>query len=418
MNATPGDLARQRGMVLIEQGRFPEARSYLRDALAADPDDPWLHYFLSVSQLNSEEGTEALESVKRGIALLPQESRFHALKAHILGSLERPEEARKAANEALRLDPDSEAAHTALSSSWAQENNWKNSEAEARKALELDPENESAAYLLAQALRMQNRLEESSEQAHYMLGRNPDNAVNHISAGWLALQRGSVKQSEEHFLEALRLDSSNEAARDGLKQAFRARSPFYRAYLNYCFFIGRFTQGKQWLLIIGFLILARIAAAIPGPAGTILPLLYLLFILWLHVAESVGNLGLLFDRFARHALTTLEKIDSVVTGGAVLCGLGLLAAGYFTGMDALLFAGFVLVAASFPIANTIRNRSTAGRIVFGGLAAAIFVVQGLLIGALLVGREPGSSLVSLGFLVPLLAMIATTWLVNIRALRQ
>ena len=251
--------ATQRGRILLEQRRYPEAEKYFRDALANDPNDPEALYFLAICQTNQDRNKEALETIDRALSVAPDMADFHALRAFVLIDLRRINESLRASEEALRLEPDSDFALTARAAAFLSRNEWATAEAAARKALDINPENSVAANQLAHALRFQNRLEESAEQTSYMLSQDPESGENHSTAGWLALQRGDSRKAEEHFLEALRLDAGNESARLGLKEAFKSRSAIYRWYLNYCFFMQRFTAGKQWLVILGLLFAVNIA---------------------------------------------------------------------------------------------------------------------------------------------------------------
>src|SRR6202023_2075115 len=129
----------------------------------------------------------------------------------------------------------------------------------ARQALALDAQNEAAGDSLADALRMQGKLEESAAQIRGLLGRNPENPWTHSSAGMLALQRGEILAAETHFLTALRIEPEHREAREGLLHAFRARSPLYRAYLKYSFTMEKLGRTGRGMVVIGLLILIQIA---------------------------------------------------------------------------------------------------------------------------------------------------------------
>jgi len=408
----------QRGLILIEQGRYPDAEKYLRESLAQEPNDPFVLYYLAVCELNQSRAKEAFDTIDRALALAPDVDSFHALRGLILINLKRHAEAKTSIDEALRLDPDSDFAFTALASLHISKNQWAEAETAARRALDINSENGVAANQLAHTLRLQNRLQESEDRTTYMLSQNPEDADTHCAAGWTALQRGQVKKSEEHFLEALRLEAGNGAAREGLKEAYKARSPLYRAYLNYCFFMQRFTAGKQWLVIIGLILAVRVAGAILPPLLALLVIvLYFLFVLWVHVARAVGNFQISFDRFARHALSFGEKLEAYFVGGGVVLGLPLVLLGVLAHFPWALIAGITLIAMSFPLAYTFTNQSTAGRFVFG--AAALFVaVVGLgnLVTAVS-GRSLGPWVDSLTPLAGLV-VIGVTWLCAIPALNR
>ncbi len=408
----------QRGQVFLEQGRFPEAEKYFRESLAAEPNDPAALYFLSVCQARQDRQKEALGSIDEALALEPEAGDFHAFRGLLLAGLRRSAEAMKSVEVALRLEPDSDYAWSAQASVFLSLKEWAKAETSARKALEFNPDNASAANQLAHSLRLQNRLQESSDQTSYMLGQNPEDPDTRITAGWTDLQRGDNKAAEAHFLEALRLDAGNEAAREGLKEAFRARSPLYRAYLSYCFFLQRFTSGKQWLIIIGLIFAVNIAdKVLPKPLALLVVVLYFLFVLWAHVAKAVGNLQLSFDKFARHALSTPEKVEAWVVGGGVVAGLPLFLAGLGLDIPPLFIVGMTLIAISFPFAYTFNNKSPQGRILFG-LTGLYVLAVGLLNAAVSLGLLPEQPEFSVATSAAFLAVILVTWLANVRALNR
>jgi len=415
MNASP---AAQRGMILLEQRRYPEAEKYFRDALADEPNDPFALYYLALCQHNQDHHKEALETIGRALALEPEMGDFHALKAFILVDLRRPADALAASEEALRIEPDSDFALTARAAGFLSRQEWSSAELAARKALELNPDNPTAANQLAHALRLQNRLHESAEQTGYMLAQDPQSADNHSTAGWVALQRGDHRQAEQHFLEALRLAPEAEYARAGLKESFKARSPVYRWYLRYCFFMQRFTAGKQWMLVLGLFFGVRfVQQVLPGPAALGVSVAYLLFVLWVHVASAVGNFQLLFDRFARHALSAGEKWEACFVGGGVLAGLPLLALGILAHMPIPLIVGLSLIGGAFPFAYVFNNQETAGRYLFFAAGLFVYVTGAInLVMALRGGAQnPGQETLTM---LAFLTVIAVTWLANVRSLNR
>jgi tetratricopeptide (TPR) repeat protein len=406
----------QLGSILFDQGRYPEAEKYFRDALAQDPNDPEVLWKLALCELNQRRPADAYQTINRAISLMPELAPLHAFKAYAEVELRRPADALRSAMQALELDPESDDAFTARAAAYISQQEWAKAEASAREALALNPDNGMAANQLAHALRLQNRLTESEGQIAYMLTQDPEDADTHVAAGWTALQKGRRSEAERHFLEALRLQPGNENARDGLKEAFRAKSPVYRVYLNYCFFMQRFTAGKQWLIIIGLFVMMKFAQQLPSPYSGIVIGGYLLFVLWVHVARPVGNFQLTLDRFARHALDRGEKVEAYVSGGGVMLGIPLLLAGVFAGWPAALIIGGTLVAAAFPFAYTFTNAS-AGRWLFGGVGAVVVAVGVLNLVEVLARVRFGSWLEGATG-IALLAVVATTWLVNISALRR
>lgn len=411
-----------RGIQLNELGRHADAETAIRRALADNPTDAFALHHLAVCQFHQPaKRREALATIAKAIALEPNEADHHILRSFILSASEKPKDALSSARDALALDPYHSGAFAAEAQAHLQTENWSAAEKAARQALALDGDNSLAANQLAQALRLQNKLVENAEHLAGMLARDPEDPFTHANAGWTALQRGNHRGAEEHFREALRIDPEFESAREGLLNSFRARSPFYRGYLRYCFALLRLTQGGRWAVLIGLYLayrLSRMLMETPFKAlGIAFCALYLVFALWVWVAKGVGNFFLLADRFAKHALRPAEKIEAVLVGGGVLVGVPLLLIGVFFGPSALFVLGCGLTGAAFPLSMTLTNESAAGRYIFGTIGFGTFALTPLLTADAVFPFLPsGTGLVLLMGMLLLCAL--TTWIGNIPALRR
>jgi tetratricopeptide (TPR) repeat protein len=412
-----------RALLFVRQGRYREAESFLRAVIQNDPEDPQGFFFLATCLMHDPNTRpEALSMIDQALRLRPTRAFYHAQRANILILLSRTKEALLAVEQARTLAPDSPDSYVAESLVMLVVGKPQEAELAARQALALDAENEAAGDSLADALRMQGRVEESAAQISGLLARNPENPWTHSSAGMLALQRGEVRTAEKHFLSALRIEPEHREAREGLLHSFRARSPLYRAYLKYSFMMEKLGRAGRGMVVIGLLILMQVSnMALVGrlaPVGMLLVAFYCLFVLWIWVAKGVGNLLLLFDRFARLALRSDEKREAFVVGGGVLIGLGLFTAGLLMKQITIIFVGLTLIAAAFPMSLVFTNRSRAGRIVFGLVGA--FVYLGGLVSLLLVVLPLGSvgNFATTLFGWTLVLALVTTWLGNIPALRR
>jgi tetratricopeptide (TPR) repeat protein len=412
-----------RALLFVRQGRYREAESYLRTVIQDDPEDPQGFFFLATCLMHDPDTRlEALSMIDQALRLRPTRAFYHAQRANILILLSRTKEALLEVEQARSLAPDSPDSYVAESLLMLVIGKPQEAERAARQALALDAENEAAGDSLADALRMQGRVEESAAQISGLLARNPENPWTHSSAGMLALQRGEVQDAEKHFLSALRIEPEHREAREGLLHAFRARSPLYRAYLKYSFMMERLGRTGRGMLVIGLLIMMQLSnIAFVGrlaPVGMVLVAFYCLFVLWIWVAKGVGNLLLLFDRFARLALRPDEKKEAFVVGGGVLVGLAMFVIGLLAKQISVIFVGLTLTAAAFPMSLVFTNRSKAGRLVFSLVGALVYL--GGLIAFLLVilpAGGAGSSATTLFGWTLILALV-TTWLGNIPALRR
>ena len=414
--------ALQRAMVLIEQGRMSEAEPFLRDAIEHDPQNARAFFLLACCLTKQPESyREAERAIEEAMRLRPNDPLIHCQRSSIQILLHRPKEALKSAREARRIDPGIPQPYAAEGAALLALGRTAEAESSARQALAIDPEYEPAGNQLSHALRLQGKLIENDQQIKALLARNPENERTHVAAGWSALQRGKARDAETHFFEALRLNPEADYAREGLLTAFRARSPLYRIYLYYCLNLERLRRYWRWPFILGLLLLSRLVAGlfmgVNAPIGWGLILLYVLFGLWVWVARSVGNLFLLFDDFARRALRPSEKWEACVVGGGVLLGLPMFAVG-LCHHDVALLLGVTLLGSAFPMSLVFTNPSRFGRILFMICGSLVYLLGLVGLFCLESDFDVQDTLAATAFCAVILLSVGTTWLGNIRQLRQ
>ena len=413
----------RRGVLLRQQGRLEDAETFLKKAVAVDPEDDNAFFELAICQISMEgRRKDALYSIGQAISLDPEVSEYHSVRSISLSMLDRRKDAMEEADEAIRLSPDSPLAFRAKARACMVAQDWGEAEKHVRTALSLDPDDSDAGNLLASVLRLQGKMDENADAVGKLLRENPEDPFAHYNAGWAALQRSDCKTAELHFREALRLNSEFEEARTGLIESFKARSPLFRVYLKYCFFMQRFQRGAQWAIIIGFYLAyrfgARLLAMVHPLAATILTIVYLTFVFWVWVANGIGHFLILTDRSARVALKRGEVLDGIMVGGGMILGIALAIAGAITGAGYLILAGGGLAAGSIPAALTFTNESAVGRVVFGLVFAYVYLST--LIASAVWCLEPGSELQDSTFALAMLGLLATaicTWIGNIPMLR-
>jgi tetratricopeptide (TPR) repeat protein len=412
-----------RAIRFLESGRIQDAEPYLRKAIEEDPSNSGIHYLLSccLSAL-PDKRKEALHCIDQALSMEPVRADYHLQRARILLNMQNLRAAETELTIARSLDPDLEAIRVVEAAFFLTQGKPREAESAARAALQADPDNEIAATQLAYSLRLQGRMIENAEQIRQMLARRPDNPRHHATAGWAALQSGKTSEAESHFMEALRLDPNDLNARDGLLQAFRARSPLYRVYLRYCFFMERLNRHARIAVIIGlWLAIKGVHSIFTGqwaPLGIALVVLYFLFILWVWVAKGVGNFFLIFDRFARHALSKTEKVEALFTGGGVLVGLTMSGVGWLINQIDLMLAGLTFVGAAFPMALVFTNASRVGRWLFGALGVGIYLTGFFILGRLWFYPWVRTEEIFTLFQFSMILAISTTWLGNIKRLKN
>ncbi len=397
----------------------------LHSHLAQTPDDPAAHIELALNRMEIVGSKSlALADARKATGLLPDDPFPQALQANILCQMDREKEALPLAESAIALDPEDVYSWNAKTLALAGLSRWNEAEESARKALEVDPDDESASNLMAHVLRLQNKLEESQQESRRRLERDPDNAFSFANAGWAALQRGKVKEAEDLFKEALRLTPEMKYAKQGLKESYRARSAFYRVFLRWAFFMQRFSEKHQTLIIIGlvvgFRIVRGIAEAVHPLAALAVMIVYYMFLFGTWLSSGIANFLILKDPVARMSLDLGEKVEGVVIGFLFVVGLLVLIVGATTGMLPVAVAGGTMMVAAIPASLVFTNASVTGRVVFGLCMTAI-----LALGAFVAMDHAANPSVELGkgnsgtaFSFMVLIAMGSTWLSMVPALRK
>lgn len=414
-----------RAQLLRERGRHDEAVATLLSHLVHQPEDPNAFIELALNRVDLPgQLNQALADARTAGGLAPGQPYPLSLQSRILSQLKRFKEALALAESAISIDPEFDHAWSSKCLAMIGLSRWQEAESSARTALELDADDETASNLLAHVLRIQNRLEESDDESMRRLARDPDNAFSFANAGWSALQRGDIKGAENHFKESLRIDPQMEYAREGLKQAYRARSAFFRLFLKWSFFLQRFNEGNRMMIVIGmvvgFKILRHLAATMHPLLVIPLAIAYYLFIFGSWLSEGLANFLLLKDPVARLSLDRNEKIEGAAVGTLFFGGMIALVSGLSFDLAPLAIAGGVMMITTLPASMVFTNPSIIGRVVFGSISATLLVIGIMMISHAI--THPGPEILSekSGQLtsIAILLAIGSTWLGLIPALRN
>jgi tetratricopeptide (TPR) repeat protein len=403
----------RRGLLLMEQNRFPDAVKELQKGLAANPESPTAYALLGECLVQMGKPDEALEMAKQALNL-DAENPFHfsvLAKAYFIK--EEYPSARKAIDSAIEIDPyDSHYYHLRGHIAYHQKD-WNFTLVNAEKALEIDPENVDAINLRSLVLVKLDRRDEAAETADYALHKEPENPYAHANKGWAELNRGKHEEAQKHFREALRLSPMNEMAKSGLKESIKAKNPLYRLILNYFLWMNRMSERNQWAFIIGVYVMYRATLwardTYPALAPVLTPLiiLYIIFAFSTWIAVPVSNLALRLHPLGKYALDKEEKLASTLVGSLLTGCLVLLGVYIVTGdLLAMLLAGWCgLMALPTGVLFNVP-RGTNGRKVLTLMAIAIGVVG-------LLGLFVAPGLIS----IALIGIFAFGWVANYFAIR-
>lgn len=396
----------ERARLLFQRHRYAEAEQELRRGLIEELDDSDCLALLALCLAEQNKHDEARATIRQAIGLIPDFAYLHYVHAHVLVQAEQYGPALSAINEAIRLDSGDDDYFAQLSIIQLNLREPEEALRAAEQALRINPENISAANFRSMALIRLGRKGEAQATVAHALERDPDNALSHASQGWNELHRNNPKKAREHFCEALRLRPDYEYARMGMLEALKAHNPVYRIMLAYSLWMGRQSSKVQWIFIISTLVAQRVLRVTAekhpeaGPFVWSVLLCFYGFIYLSWVATPLFNLLLRLSRFGRLVLSAEERRGSnwfALPLLGTIGGLVAFACGWSPGIAvaAVCAATSICVAAVFTVEGSARVQLSIG-------TAAIFA-WGLL-GCLLVATgktAPGHgmlALLALGFL--------------------
>lgn len=388
----------ERGLVLYRQSRFEQAQTALQQAIAVDPHNAYAHALLALCLSEREQFREAEASARQAVSLDPTLDLAHYARARVAYDRHAYGDATAAIREAIELGPSNPDYRALLAAVCFDQRRWQDALNAAEEGLRLDAEHGGCANLRAMALVKLGRRREAGATIDAALARDPENATTHANRGWTLLEQHDPARALEHFREALRLDPTNDWARQGIVEGLKSRNPIYAVMLRYFLWMSKRTRGEQWgvllLGVFGFRALANAAEASPWLAPWVLPLLilYVAFVLLTWTAEPLFNLVLRLDRFGRLALSEEQTVESNIVGALVVVSLASLGAHFVAASDSrLLLAAILFGSLIIPVAATFRCQRGWPRTTMGAFTAAVALAgvaglaldEGLLMGALL-----------------------------------
>jgi Flp pilus assembly protein TadD len=408
----------ERARMLFAQDRRDLAEKELRQAIGQDPNESQAYALLALCLIDSENAAntaEGKECALRAVGLAPDEPFNHYVLARVMLTLNAPDRARAAINEALRLSPAEPQFWSLLAQLELNAKNHRAALEAAEHGLTFDAEHEGCINLRAIALTNLGQRAAATQAIASTLQRNPLNASSHANMGWTLLHEGKPRPAMDHFREALRIEPGMEWARRGIIEAMKARNPIYRLFLAYFLFMGRLSSRAQWGIIIGGYfgnqILRSVASSNPAVAPYIWPITaaYLIFALGTVIAVPLFNLLLFTSRFGRYALSTAERRAALIFGLFLLVPLTMLALWAVKGDE--LFAYFALLSGlvCIPVALAGLVRAGTPRWVMIAYAGGMLLLGVALTAAIMLNIPGASSFI----VVYVVGCLGSTWVANI-----
>lgn len=352
----------ERAQLLLEQNRYKDAETYIRQALEQDPDNDYILSLLGRCYINSRRYDEGIEVVKQAIAIDPNNSFCFYLLGFAYYQKDVLIAAKTNLQKAIQLNPYAAEYFGLLAHVLVEERAFEEGLEKANEGLALNADNITCLNARSVALNKLKRKEDAYETMNTALAQDPENEVTHNVVGWNLLERGQHKEAATHFMEALRINPDYGHAKVGLKEALKSKILLYKWLLQYSFWVSNKGRSLRVALPIVFYIVFRVLVGLSQHKGTDTNITWLVVGLYMFIVviswtiNSIANFVLLFHPLGRHALTAKEKWSALTAVPAMLLGIGIMLLSGFTNMATgsayeagLIIAGMICLSLALPL---------------------------------------------------------------------
>ncbi len=204
------DLSQQVSHLLL-MGQFRRAKQLAGEAIAGDPDNPELLYFLSVALCEVDGLDEALPIAERAVALCPQEARFLTFLGYCYAASDKFDAGYVAFSAAERADPSDGASFSLHVDALLRDPRVLNSHrivflAKARflvdHLLRTDPAVPHTYLSQGKLFLAEHSWTQASDAARNALSIDPENPIAHQILGLALQELGQVTDAGDAFLRA------------------------------------------------------------------------------------------------------------------------------------------------------------------------------------------------------------------------
>lgn len=247
---------------LLAIGRSADAAAAMREAIAADPQNPRAFLLLGRAQIASGDAKAALETLSEARRHAPNDVEILYYTAHAQFGLKRFQQAAETLHTGAEIDPQYPALWSLLSlvhvNMGPPEAAWD----AARRGLRLDPEDLQCMRAGVYSLMKLSRPADARRLCEGMLQKHPAAPESHELMGWLRLWQHEGDQAGDNFRESLRQDAMGEGAHVGIRQTRWLSRPGIRQLIAYRRHVARQPPHRQALHSL-LLAAASALAAIP-----------------------------------------------------------------------------------------------------------------------------------------------------------
>ena len=377
---------KERAQLLIEQGRFEQAREVIEEILGHSPFDYEARIMLFSILIDQGKLEEAQQLRSALIGEYPDDIQVISLAIHLDIALDKLERAESICEQLIGLAPFYHYAFVLMARiKWAQRNYTKAGHF-IDKALEIEPEDVEALNLkiTLNHLDTSDSTQVDIDQALHLDPNNPDTLSN---LGLLRLREGKVDEALEQFKQALSISPTNSLAQYGLAEALKSKFWIYNLFFRLQLKLSKLSAQGSWKLIIGiylvYFFLRKLAKHNETLAPLLTPIVYVLACLFLltWIFNPLMNLYLLTNPYGKYLLDKKEQNTAKLVGASLAVSVLCLLSWWFTDFGGLFLGALLFFLFSIPLASflSVENPDTAKKFKFyvtTYLVLAVFAIIG------------------------------------------
>ena len=190
---------------LCDQGRYADAESAYRAAIAVSPDFAYAHASLAVPLCAMERYPEADTTCRVAIQLAPSSAIGHHNLGYVFSEQGRHQDALVAYRQAIRLDPDDPAGHLSLGDSLRELGQYQEAEKAYRQAISRDPGSAIAYGSLGDVLFEMSRDDEAAAAYQEATCLDPDDPDWYKNLGDVLFEMNLDDEAETAYRQAVRV---------------------------------------------------------------------------------------------------------------------------------------------------------------------------------------------------------------------
>lgn len=394
----------QRIELLLNQSRHEEAKQELETYLSTNPSDFLARRAYVVTLINCGNHDLARERCEALLAEYPESLDILHLSIEIDLADEYYDKAESKVDLLKQMSALDEETFVLEARVKMGQRNYDKALQATEQALEYDANNIEALNLKI-AIEGQLGKTHPEESIKHALELNPENPYTIANHAYQLLRDNQVDAALERASEALQKDPNNPFAQQVMAEAMRSRFWLYRLFFKYGEFVSRLTEKGSWTFIIGIYIVYRILIRSSEKFPFLLPLVYLLFGLFIlsWLIRPLSNLFLYFNKYGKLLLDKDDTKMALSVGAALSVSLISFCL-YFAGLNQDLFFNLALVAglSAIPLSSYLSptkksNQQRLTYLTFG------------LIGMGLLSLLPNMSIFLIFFFI---GIFAYQWIVN------